>query len=370
MKTKLTRYFLAILAFSLLSGATVKAEKNEAVFKPYWFMQAQVGGAYTVGETSSMGKLISPAAALNVGRRMTPWLGLRAGLSGWQGKGYMVVPDLDYKFSYAQGNLDAIASLTSLCCGYSADRTLDVYLGVGIGGAYGFDNKEAENFNALNGEFEKLWRGHRWFLAGRGVLGMEINLSRVVALNIEANANLLPDSWNSKNGRNEDWQFNALVGLTVKFGTARKSVPVIVEEVVAVEPEPVVEVVPEPVAVEEPAPAPEPVKAEKMRREVFFLINSSTVRPEEMPKVMSLAEFMKEHPDFKVTVTGYADKETGTGPYNMTLSEKRAEAVAAKLKELGIDPSRIVIAAEGDTVQPYGPREYTKNRVAICISEQ
>lgn len=42
---------------------------------------------------------------------------------------------------------------------------------------------------------------------------------------------------------------------------------------------------------------------------------------------------MKNHADCKVTICGYADKQTGNANINMNLSKKRAEAVAAQLKE-------------------------------------
>ena len=48
-------------------------------------------------------------------------------------------------------------------------------------------------------------------------------------------------------------------------------------------------------------------------------------------------------------------------------SKKRAEAVAAQLKEKGIDSQRITVDYKGDTVQPFSTAE--ENRVTICIAE-
>ena len=69
----------------------------------------------------------------------------------------------------------------------------------------------------------------------------------------------------------------------------------------------------------------------------------------------------------KVSVTGYADKETGNPNINMTLSEKRAKNVIEMLKAKGVVADRIVIGYKGDTVQPYQKPE--ENRVCICIAE-
>ena len=76
---------------------------------------------------------------------------------------------------------------------------------------------------------------------------------------------------------------------------------------------------------------------------------------------------MKNHADCKVTICGYADKQTGNANINMSLSKKRAEAVAAQLKEKGIDSQRITVDYKGDTVQPFSTAE--ENRVTICIAE-
>ncbi|WP_303427542.1 OmpA family protein, partial [uncultured Duncaniella sp.] len=87
----------------------------------------------------------------------------------------------------------------------------------------------------------------------------------------------------------------------------------------------------------------------------------------EQPKVDDIIEYRKANPETKVVVTGYADKETGTAPYNMSLSKRRAEAVAAAIMKAGISADRISTAAKGDTVQPFEGR--VKNRVAIAVAE-
>lgn len=84
-------------------------------------------------------------------------------------------------------------------------------------------------------------------------------------------------------------------------------------------------------------------------------------------KIEKLAEFMKEHTECNITISGYADKQTGNADINMRLSKKRAENVATQLKEMGIDSQRITVDYKGDTVQPFSTSE--ENRVSICIAE-
>ena len=108
------------------SSSTSVKVTEEVEFNPHWFMQLQVGGGYTVGETDFK-HLVSPAAAVNVGYKFSPLFGLRVGASGWQAKGAWVSPMTHYKFNYVQGNVDAMLSLTNLFCGYNPYRTLDFY---------------------------------------------------------------------------------------------------------------------------------------------------------------------------------------------------------------------------------------------------
>lgn len=348
-----------------ITSATDVAVAEELEFNPHWFMQLQVGGGYTIGE-ADFKDLISPAAAINVGYKFSPLFGLRAGGSGWQAKGGWVNPKTDYKFNYLQGNIDAMLSLTNLFCGYNPTRVLDFYGFLGVGGALGFHNKEANDLAAHGYDFQKLWSGKRFFIAGRGGLGLDINVSKSVAINLEANANLLPDRFNSKNGKNSDWQFNGLVGVTISFGKTKAKPVEVVETVTVVEEPAPAPVQPAP----EPEPAPAPVVEKKpvtLTEDIFFTINSSKISAAESAKIEELISFMKENPDTKVTVTGYADKDTGTSTYNMKLSKFRAQSVADALRKGGIDSLRITVDAEGDTEQPFA--ENNKNRVAIAIAK-
>lgn len=370
-----TKFIIALCALlSAAIPARVSAQASvegtaeiteQEVFNPHWFIQPQVGAAYTIGETK-FADLISPAAAISAGYRFTPAFGLRVGVSGWQARGSWVAPRHDYKFNYLQGNVDAMLSFTNLFCGFNPDRVLDFYGFIGAGAALGFHNNEAAALANAGCGFEKLWTGKKFFPAGRAGLGLDINLSRSFALNVEVNANALPDKFNSKKGSKADWQYNALVGVTYSFGGRSKKVVKAEETIIVEEPAPAPEPAPEPIP--EPAPAPEPVKAAPapMTQHIFFTLNSSKITRENQIKVDALVEYMKANPETSVNVTGYADKATGSSPYNMKLSMRRAQAVAAALKAAGISESRITVDAKGDTEQPFA--EIVKNRVAIAIT--
>lgn len=360
---------LASFTTAVSAQTVAVAEEKVTVseeFTPHFYIQPQVGAAYTLGE-ASFDNLISPAAALNFGYRFKPAFGLRLGFTGWQAKGSWTYPRHYYKYNYVQASVDAVLSFTNLFMDYNPSRVLDVYGVAGFGAAYGFHNNDVEDLIKLGYAFQKPWFGHRWFYVGRVGLGVDFNLSHRVALNIEVNANILPDRFNSKKGSSADWQYNAFAGVKINFGKGPKKVVETVEEAVVVEepapaPQPAPQPVAEPAPVEKPAPAPA-----TLSENIFFRLNSSRILASEQDKIQAMVKFLQEHPNATVTVTGYADKDTGTAAYNRKISRWRAMHVADELSKAGIESIRIKVDYKGDTVQPFA--ENDKNRVVIAIAE-
>ena len=357
-----------LLATVLLMSSTVAfsqeqriKEPEKTTFTPHWFIQAEVGAAHTVGE-AKFTDLISPAAAVNVGYKFAPIFGVRLGVSGWQAKAGWVTPSQTYQYKYLQGNLDLMADLSTLFCGFNPKRVFNGYIFGGVGLNHAFDNDEANALDTRSHELEYLWQDKQNLVAGRMGLGCDLRLNDRLAINIEGNANVLSDKFNSKKAGNCDWQFNVLVGLNIKLGKSyKKTAPVYYE------PEPIVEQPkPQPV-VKQPEPEPVAVVVEPMNQNIFFALNSALLQKDQQSKIDAMVAYMEKYPASKVAITGYADKETGNPRINMTLSEKRAKIVADALKDKGIAPDRIVTDFKGDTVQPFRVPE--ENRVSVCIAE-
>lgn len=351
------------------AGSAKESEKTE--FNRHWFLQLQGGASYTLGE-GGFGKLVSPAAALSAGYRFSPVWGLRFGLSGWQAKGAWVSPENVYQYKYLQGNVEATLDLANLFGRFNPVRTVNPYLfaGVGVNGA--FDNDEANALNDKGYTLGNIWSGSKAFVAGRLGVGVDFRLSNCVLLGVEVNTNMLSDKFNSKKAGNLDWQFNALAGLTFRFGGNRKKA----QPIAVIPAAPVQTAERTEPAVQESAPAEAPVAAEKpavaekpapLREDVFFRIGSAQVRDTEKQKIAALAEYLKANPGANVEVTGYADAATGSHAVNLKISRQRAESVAAALKAAGIAADRIHVDGKGDTVQPFPGVE--KNRVSICIAK-
>ena len=99
--------------------------------------------------------------------------------------------------------------------------------------------------------------------------------------------------------------------------------------------------------------------------DLYFLIGKSELSPESAFKLGRIAQILKENPDAKITVTGYADSGTGTSDINRSLSEERAKSVVDMLKDAGIDAGRISYSATGSDRD--ASRSPESNRVAVCI---
>lgn len=100
---------------------------------------------------------------------------------------------------------------------------------------------------------------------------------------------------------------------------------------------------------------------------VFFRIGSSKIDRNQEINIFNVAEFVKAN-NTPITVTGYADANTGTSEFNMQLSEKRARKVAdALINEYGVPSELITIDYKGSDVQPYSNNAW--NRVVIMKSK-
>ena len=374
-KQALTILVAALAAWSAAAQETFQAGP---------FLQVQGGAAYDRGEGPLLQSL-SPAAQVALGYRFTPVLGARLAVSGYQAKNFAEAGDAPYRFHFVQPSLDLQVDLASLFGGWRADRSLTPYAFVGGGAAFGFDNDEAvAAARAYQGVFANLWDKTSWHYAARAGLGTGIRLGKRIDLNLEVGGNMLDDRFNSKKGQgrfNPDWHVQALAGLTIRLGkmaakaTPAPAVAVPPRETVVPPSDPQPAPKPEPKPEPVPAPVPEPVveqpevaavpaapAVEPLSVDTFFLIDSAVIRNSQEPGLVRLVSYLKEHPETIVILSGYADKETGTPPYNLRLSERRAQSVKTFLTVRGIDPARIETVAQGDRVQPY---QGVKNRVVI-----
>ena len=94
---------------------------------------------------------------------------------------------------------------------------------------------------------------------------------------------------------------------------------------------------------------------------VLYGVDEYNVPADEEIKVKAIARVLKDNPDVKILVVGFADY-TGSDNYNMKLSERRAKEVKRLLvKKYGIAESRIQTEYKGKSVA-FGDIQYSLNR--------
>ncbi len=82
---------------------------------------------------------------------------------------------------------------------------------------------------------------------------------------------------------------------------------------------------------------------------IIFDSGSDRLKPESAPVMRQITAYMKEHPDVSIVITGHTDN-VGADAANLSLSEKRAAAVAASLAaDFGVDATRMITAGKGES---------------------
>ena len=370
---------VALLMLGSVAFAQQSVSDEKVEFRPHWGLNVKGGASYTMGE-ALFGKMISPAAQLSATYDFHHAMGVRFGLSGWQGKGTVVVTDEIYRFHFLQLNADYVLNIANLIEGFKHDRVWSPYVFAGIGGAYGLDNKAAGKYMPqYQTVLSKYWEKAPFFVVRAGA-GVDYWMTEKVALGFEANTNMYPEKFNSKGGydksgapkNNPDLQFSALLGVKIRFGgnTAPSKAYAAKVEAEAAEAARLAAEAAEAERLAAEKAAAEAAAAERAKvcaeqtTNVFFTIGSYTVRKSEEAKIIKLVNFLNENLDYTVDLVGYADKGTGSAARNMYVSKLRTEAVKAKMVELGVAPERIAATYVGDTEQPFA--ENDMNRAIIC----
>ena len=332
---------------------------SRAFFVPHWYVKAQAGAAYDVGE-AKFGQLVSPALQLALGYKFDELYGVRGSLSGLWAKNRYAYPEAKYKWNFIQPAVEAEVELLPLIFGRNPERVANVYAFAGLGLAFSFNNDDAIEADKRYGiDYQKLWTGTRLNPTVRAGIGADYHFTENISIGAELNANMLPDHFNSKLGRNDnrDWHFNALVGVKFTIGKSHGRTEDVYQEIIKQKP------LPEPIKEEEFVDVP--VEKISFNVNVHFLINQSIIRANQIQKLTRLLQYLNEHPRAFVRLSGYADKETGTPEINMRLSIERSQVVSQYLQDAGIQEWRIRRFAKGDRVQPFDIPE--DNRVCICF---
>ena len=192
------------------------------------------------------------------------------------------------------------------------------------------------------------------------------NGARDIASEKAAIAQARFDCWVEQ--QEEDWQNTEINECKNQFFVALGDLqdlarPQIVEEVKMEEP------LPAPVT--ETQAEPEKVPLEEAMFIVFFDWDKSSLSTGALEVLDAVAKEVNGRDDVtKVVVSGYTDR-SGPDKYNKKLSERRANAVKEALIAKGIDPSKVVTEAKGETEllveTPDNVREPANRRAQITL---
>lgn len=353
-----TRHAIFTVLMSLFGmGAMAQTTENN------WFIQGQMGMGYSLGD-ANFGKLVSPAGAISVGKYFNPTIGARLSVGGWVGRGGNGKDLPAYGFYFGSANVDGLLNLSTLFAGKNPDRLFNASLIAGIGYNQRFENNLAS------------------FMGRVGLQG-SLRLNDAFAFNVELLANGVSDKWNMKDDHGIDTYYNVLLGITYKFGTgfnigcpdcepvyyprtySEKEVQALNNKINELREQIANHKCPEP----EPCPEVEAVAKPAMKSMVLFGLAQTTVTANQMVNIEVIANYMKEFPESKVDISGYADKATGSAEINERLAKERAQAVADVLaNKYNISRDRMKVSSHGAVIQPFSNNDW--NRVVIMIAEE
>jgi peptidoglycan-associated lipoprotein len=81
-------------------------------------------------------------------------------------------------------------------------------------------------------------------------------------------------------------------------------------------------------------------------RDAYFDFNKADIRADAREALTKTADFLRNYPQFRVTVEGHCD-ERGSTEYNLALGDRRAGAVKQYLVSLGISADRLTTVSFG-----------------------
>ena len=360
MKKGLLFILLAAVSVCLPAQEKEKAAKSYRVetntFGANWFISGGVGAQMYFGDNDSkagFGDRISPALDIAVGKWFTPGIGLRIAYNGLQAKGATPNANDVYvkggtfsngyykqKWNVANFHGDVLFNLSNMFCGYNEERVYSFIPYVGAGLVHSWTKPTADNLGINAGLINRF------------------RLSPALDLNVELRGLLMKDAFG---GKSKEAMGGVTVGVTYKFKKrgwdAVPTVPMVPESQLNDLRDRVNSLKGENESlkrdlVEARNKKPEVIVKKEAgfvpRLVVVFNIGKSNISKREYMNIEAMAKGIKENPNKVFTVTGYADKGTGSAEYNMKLSKKRAESVRdLMVNEFGVPASQLKVDYKG-----------------------
>ena len=335
------------------------------------------GGAQVKTTGESWMNNLNSNAGLRIGRWFTPVFGLAA-----EGNVYFndhckhFMPQSKTVARYMNVGLIGTVNLSNWFAGYQGEpRLFEVVpvFGFGWGHTFGTD----ENYNALTSKAgidftfnlgkSKAWQVYvepsmNWSLNGYGYEGVAYNINKSA---FQLNAGIVYKFKNSNGSHNftiaQLRDQNEIDGLNSQINSLRGDLNDKDAQLSAKDKQ----IKDLQNALDECNKKPKyekPATATNLQPTVLFRQSKAVVDKSQMPNIELIAQYMKNHPEAKVEIKGYASPE-GNKEFNQALSQKRADAVKNVLvKKYKIAADRLTTKGMGATDKLFKQVEF--NRVS------
>ena len=355
----------------------------------HWFLEIQGGvGMLPFGEANNNASLtdrIYPIVQLGLGQWHEPWFATRVQLGGWNMKGFVMDAagaNQAYNNLFAVAHYDFMFDVVNYFAKYNAKRIFHLVPYVGLGAGYKHHTTTGGAFGDVFDATKRVAGATTNDFGGvvdAGVI-FKFRLGRRVDLNLEAQmlatkTNMMGTSWKKQGA---DLMAFATAGLGFNLGKPEWDVLTPMDWALVNDLNGQInnlraenaELAKRPAYCPE-CPEVEPTQTTEVKtvvsNVVYFRIASAKIDQNQYINIYNTARYALEN-NSKIYVVGYADEATGNPSINMTLSERRAKAVAKALVEkYGVSEDMIEVDFKGDTVQPYETNEW--NRVVIMTAE-
>ena len=355
----------------------------------HWFLEIQGGvGMLPFGEANNKASLtdrIYPIVQLGLGQWHEPWFATRVQLGGWNMKGFVMDAagtNQAYNNLFAVAHYDFMFDVVNYFAKYNAKRVFHLVPYVGLGAGYKHHTTTGGAFGDVFDATKRVAGATTNDFGGvvdAGVI-FKFRLGRRVDLNLEAQmlatkTNMMGTSWKKQGA---DLMAFATAGLGFNLGKPEWDVLTPMDWALVNDLNGQInnlraenaELAKRPAYCPE-CPEVEPSQTTEVKtvvsNVVYFRIASAKIDQNQYINIYNTARYALEN-NSKIYIVGYADEATGNPSINMTLSERRAKAVAKALVEkYGVSEDMIEVDFKGDTVQPYETNEW--NRVVIMTAE-
>ena len=394
MKSKLVIFSLMLAGVAMTANGQTK-EKYVVEKATDNIFVSVTGGISMTNSGKSEGKFGSPAPhiTVSVGKWFTPVWAVRAQGGLWRSNfdtfwskgtigdnGQLMGSDNSYHKNVGQLRLDAMFNISNAIWGYNPDRlfNLSVFAGPGLTIAKGNGAFEVVT-NETSGTWYKKLAGDNGagaYINGSVGLQGKFNVNKYWDIDVEARGELASSYLGYLSSSRTTAGLYFGVGATYTFGgkkfvpyTSKVDIDALNAEINKYRSE-LEQAQTDLASAKNAAANVEPEVREVVKevqvagpRAIFFKIGSARLDDYGKVNIKLAAKILKENPDKKYKVAGYADKATGSASWNQKLSEKRAQVVYDALIAEGVDKDQLELVGFGGTENMFGKNFL--NRVVI-----